>query len=161
MKKVVAGLGSLVLGIGLSQSASAQQVQPPPPAPEPQEAQPEPQEAQSQPAPPPPQAGAPTVYTYANGSWVYAADRGWVWVPAGATTTAVEGVPYAYLYTPVYGWTWYVSPWGWGAYRYGPWVAHPWHPVGWRGGWVARPHVVVRIGPHPVGHYHGYHFHRR
>jgi hypothetical protein len=58
----------------------------------------------------------------------------------------MEGVPYAYLYTPAYGWTWYVSPWGWGPYRYGFWVRHPWHPVGLHGYWVARPRVVVHLG---------------
>jgi hypothetical protein len=57
-----------------------------------------------------------------------------------------------YLYTPRYGWNWYVSPWGYGPYHYGIWVQHPWHPYGWHGGWVAAPHVSVRIG----GHYHGY-----
>jgi len=72
---------------------------------------------------------------------------GWVWVPAGATTTAVEGVPYTYLYTPSVGWTWYISPWGFGRYAYGPWVQHPWRPVvGWRGGWVAHPRIVGRLG---------------
>ena len=39
----------------------------------------------------------------------------------------------------------YVSPWGWGPYSYGAWVRHPWHPVGWRGGWVAHPQIVVRL----------------
>jgi hypothetical protein len=69
----------------------------------------------------------------------------------------MEGVPYTYLYTPVYGWTWYVSPWGLGPYHYGVWVRHPWHPVGWRYGWAARPHVVVRLGGHGGWHggYHG------
>jgi hypothetical protein len=65
-----------------------------------------------------------------------------MWVPNGATTTDDEGVPYVYLYTPAYGWTWYVSPWGPGVYRYGLWVHHPWHPVGWHGYWVAHPRVV-------------------
>jgi hypothetical protein len=71
---------------------------------------------------------------------------------------ADEGVPYSYLYTPAYGWTWYVSPWGWGPYHYGAWVVHPWHPVGWRGGWVAHPNVFVRLGGHAgyrAGGYHG------
>lgn len=97
--------------------------------------------------------------TYATGQWVYAADYGWIWVPNGAGTVAVEGAPYVYLYTPTYGWTWYVSPWGFGPYHYGVWVRHPWHPVGWRGGWVAHPSVVVRIGgPYRHGYYpHGGH----
>jgi hypothetical protein len=148
VKQIVAGLGSLILGVCMAQNASAQEQQPPPPteapAPQPDEAQP----------PPPAPATAQTVYTYPTGSWVYTADRGWIWVPSGTTPTAVDGVPYSYLYTPAYGWTWYVSPWGWGGYRPGPWIAHPWHPVGWRGGWVAHPRVVVRMGgaPHYAGH---------
>jgi hypothetical protein len=86
------------------------------------------------------------VYSYPNGQWVYLADRGWVWVPTGASTVDTDGVPYVYLYTPSHGWTWYVSPWGWGPYHYGPWYRHPWHPVGGHGYWVARPHVVVHLG---------------
>jgi hypothetical protein len=139
VRKIVAGLGSFVLGVSLAQGASAQEQQAPPaPAPDSQEVQPAPQ-----PAPP---ASAQTVYTYPTGSWIYAADRGWIWVPSGSTTTPVDGVPYTYLYTPAYGWTWYVSPWGWGGYRAGPWIAHPWRPVGWRGGWVAHPRVIGRMG---------------
>ena len=34
--------------------------------------------------------------------------------PQGASSTAVGAEPYVYLYTPSYGWTWYVSPWGFG-----------------------------------------------
>ena len=90
--------------------------------------------------------------SYATGSWVYADGYGWMWVPREAGRVLVDDVPYVYLYTPMYGWTWYVSPWGPGPYYYGVWVHHPWRPVGWHGGWVARPHVVVRIG----GGYHGY-----
>lgn len=100
-------------------------------------------------APPAGQAPAPTsgwVRSYPEGQWVYAVDRGWLWVPAGAGTTDVDGVPYAYLYMPAYGWTWYISPWGSGPYRYGAWVAHPWLPVGWHRGWVMRPGAGFRIG---------------
>jgi hypothetical protein len=82
-------------------------------------------------------------------------------VPNNAGNAVVEGVPYVYLYTPAYGWTWYVSPWGFGPYRYGVWVHRPWRPVGWRAGWVARPAVVVHIGGgyhgYVHGGYHGYH----
>jgi hypothetical protein len=130
----------------MSQSAFAQEEQSPAP----------PYVEQEQPVQtaPPPQAGVQTIYNYPTGSWVYAADRGWVWVPVGTDTNVVDGVPYAYLYTPAYGWTWYVSPWGWGPYRYGAWVGHPWRPVGWRGGWVAHPRVVTRIGaPHYAPRY--------
>ena len=116
-------------------------------------------QSHAQTPPPPPattEVSAPLVYTYATGQWVYAAGPGWVWVPSDATTIAEEGVPYVYLYTPAYGWTWYVSPWGWGPYHYGPWIRHPWHPIGWHGYWVARPHVVVRLGggAHFRGGYH-------
>lgn len=111
----------------------------------------------TQPAPPamPPNSAeeaAPSaaqwVYSYPNGQWVYTSTYGWVWVPAEATTSLIEGVPYAYLYTPAYGWTWYISPWGPGVYHYGLWVRHPWFPIGWRGPWVAHPHVVIRLGGH-------------
>jgi hypothetical protein len=112
----------------------------------------EPQPGADPSAAPPPAAGevpppaAQWVYTYPTGQWVYTSGYGWVWVPAGSATTAVEGVPYSYLYTPAYGWTWYVSPWGWGPYHYGVWVRHPFAPRGYRGRWVARPHVVVHLG---------------
>ena len=86
------------------------------------------------------------VYASPGGRWVYTTEYGWIWVPDGAGTSEMEGVPYAYLYTPAHGWTWYVSPWGVGAFHYGVWVRHPWHPVGWRGGWVAHPRVYVRLG---------------
>lgn len=169
MKQMIAGLASLVLGLSVAPAALAQQApaqaqpqQSLPTTPPPQESGPaqaapqEPGPAQAAPATQPAQAAAPAsappaswVYSYPTGQWVYTADRGWLWVPAGTTTTAVEGVPYAYMYTPAFGWTWYISPWGWGPYRYGGWVAHPWHPAGWRGGWVAHPHVVHRLGgPH-------------
>jgi hypothetical protein len=111
----------------------------------------------SPPPPPPPTASGappsgappaePQVYSYPSGQWVYLSGQGWVWVPAGASTTDMEGVPYTYLYTPAYGWTWYVSPWGAGPYHYGVWIRHPWHPVGLHGYWVARPHAVIRLGP--------------
>jgi hypothetical protein len=97
------------------------------------------------PAPPPAQQ-SPLVYSYPAGQWVYLSGQGWVWVPSGAAATETHGVPYVYLYTPAYGWTWYVSPWGWGPYRYGLWVRHPWHPAGLHGYWVAHPRVVVRLG---------------
>jgi hypothetical protein len=108
-------------------------------------------DAPSTAAPPPGEVAPPAaqwVYSYPTGQWVYASGYGWVWVPAGSAPTAVEGVPYVYLYTPAYGWTWYVSPWGWGPYRYGVWVRHPFAPRGWHRTWVARPHVVVHLGGH-------------
>jgi hypothetical protein len=125
--------------------------------------------APSAPAEPPVPASAPaappsTAWTqeYPAGRWVYASGYGWMWVPANTATTASEGVPYAYLYTPSYGWTWYVSPWGPGPYRYGAWVRRPWHPVGWRGAWVARPGVVIRLGgPRPRYYHYREHVGRR
>lgn len=99
--------------------------------------------APDDPAPP---AGDRTV-TYSNGQWVNADGYGWMWVPNGSSTVVVEQVPYSYFYTPSYGWNWYVSPWGPGAYRYGGWVRRPYRPYGYRGGWVASPHVHARIGP--------------
>jgi hypothetical protein len=135
--------------------ASSAEPAPPAPPPSPPPAAPPPTATQAQaptptptPAQPPATAdsNAQLVYTYPTGQWVYAAGPGWVWVPSDTTTIAEEGVPYVYLYTPAYGWTWYVSPWGWGPYHYGPWIRHPWHPAGWHGYWVARPHVVVHLG---------------
>ncbi len=88
------------------------------------------------------------VVTACAGQWVYTDSDGWVWVPGGTVATEFEGVPYSYLYTPAYGWTWYISPWGIGPYFYGGWVVHPWRPVGWRGGWVAGPRVFTHFGGH-------------
>jgi hypothetical protein len=136
--------------------AQAEPAPPPPPTTSPQgQAQPgqsastdASQSAVYAPGPVPEQAPPPAnwVYAYPQGQWVYASGYGWMWVPAGTATTEMEGVPYAYIYTPTYGWTWYVSPWGWGRYHYGVWVRHPFYPRGWRGGWVAHPRVVVRLG---------------
>jgi hypothetical protein len=85
----------------------------------------------------------------AQGEWVDQGD-GPVWVPAGATAYTVGSQPYVYLYTPVYGWGWYHSPWGWGAYSRGPWLSAHWGR-GWRVGpgvrW-ASPHAAF-------GHYAG------
>jgi len=58
------------------------------------------------------ESGPATGAEGAQGQWVQTAGAGWVWVPMGATTYPIEGVPSAYLYTPTYGWTWYASPWG-------------------------------------------------
>ncbi len=102
----------------------------------------------SPPASPPPAQEPQLVYTYPGGQWVYLAGQGWVWIPSGAAAQDFEGVPYVYLYTPAYGWTWYVSPWGVGPYVYGAWVHHPWHPAGLHGYWVARPGVVRRFARH-------------
>src|SRR5262249_48176703 len=103
-------------------------------------------------APPP---AATWTAVYPTGQWVYTADHGWIWIPNGTAAAEYEGVPYVYFYTPVYGWNWYVSPWGWGPYHYGGWVRYGWHPVGWHGVWVARPHVGVHFGGWHGGVWHG------
>jgi hypothetical protein len=133
MRIIAAALGSVALSLGLSSTALAQRA---PLAPEvvvrPYEVAPNPDTR--------------WVHSYSNGQWVYTTDYGWLWVPAGASTTLVEGVPYAHLYTRAHGWNWYVAPWGFGAYHYGQWVMHPWRPNGWRdSNWVAQPGVVARI----------------
>jgi hypothetical protein len=120
-----------------------QQAAPPAPPQPPADAPPP---AAAAPAAPQVAASGPLVYSYPTGQWVYTAGRGWVWIPAGTTTADIEGVPYAYMYTPAYGWTWYISPWGVGPYRYGFWARHPWYPAGYRGRWVAHPRVVTRLG---------------
>ena len=158
-------LASLLVGCAERVEYQSPALPPPPPAPPVVEPEPLP-EPYAQPAPPPtslPDAAAPPaaqttpmpptaealplVYAYPTGRWVYTVDHGWIWVPDGATTAEVEGMPYVYLYTLAFGWTWYVSPWGWGPYHYGLWFRHPWHPGGWHGYWVAHPRVIHRIGP--------------
>ena len=66
-------------------------------------------------------------------------------IPVSAVAPKVDGVPYAFLFTPIMGWNWYVSPWGSGPYHYGAWVRHAWRPPGWRGPWIAPPGVVARL----------------
>ena len=107
-----------------------------------------------EPAPPDaPPSSTQWAYEYPTGRWVYGNGYGWMWVPSNAASIDNDGVPYTYLYTPTYGWTWYVSPWGPGPYRYGVWVRHPWRPAGFHGAWVAHPRVVVRLGgPGPRDH---------
>ena len=108
--------------------------------------------AENVPAPP----ANERVATYPNGQWVYADGDGWMWIPNDTGRVVVEQVPYSYMYTPGWGWNWYVSPWGYGGYRYGGWVSRPYRPVGWRGGWVAPRHVSGRIGgSYRGGGYHG------
>jgi hypothetical protein len=158
MKRVLASL-AFVLALTLGEGAFAQQTQPGTPAQTtPQNvtnAAAAPATPLTAPSPAPPTPPAPTLTAPATppppapaprGHWTYTAEYGWLWIPDGSTTVAVDDVPYVYLYTPAYGWTWYVSPWGWGPYYVGNWVLHPWRPHVWRG-WVAAPHVVVRLGP--------------
>jgi hypothetical protein len=136
MRTIAAAVGSLVLSLGVTSTALAQYAPPPPQAVvRPHEVAPNPETR--------------WVHSYSTGQWVYTSDYGWVWVPNGASSTLVDGVPYAHLYTRGHGWTWYVSPWGFGTYRYGEWVTHPWRPNGWHDSdWVAHPQVVTRIHHH-------------
>jgi hypothetical protein len=138
MKRILAGL-AFVLALTLGADAFAQQTPSATPAQTTTQTTSHPPATALEPPPAPP-SPAP------HGRWVYTAQYGWLWVPDGATSVSVDDVPYVYLYTPAYGWTWYVSPWGWGPYFVGDWVARPWHPYVWHG-WVAAPHVVVRLGP--------------
>jgi hypothetical protein len=169
MKPLIAGLGTLVLGASLNRVALAQQTHGSR-LPAAEETAPSPAYSEEDKSLPPqtlpqtleteipvwyePNRSTPPesqwVYSYPTGQWVYTSDGGWVWIPAGSAPRVVDSVPYVYLYTQQFGWTWYVSPWGWGPFHYGAWVAHPWRPIGWRGGWVARPPVAVRLGDAPV-----------
>jgi len=88
-----------------------------------------------------------------QGQWVETAD-GWIWVPAGTQPDAVGDTPYVYLYTPTYGWIWFVSPWGWGPYAYGPWV-HNGLGRGWYGG---RGYYGGGRGYYGGGYYGGGHY---
>ena len=163
MKTMVALLGSLSLVPLLAGSAMAQTAEENvrvEPAPQVQQAQvPPPQYAA-----PPPQAMPPQVAVQSGGEWQYMDGEGWVWVPTGTAAYNVESQPYVYLYTPSYGWTWYVSPWGWGPYYRGGWVHSPY----WgRGAWghYAGGHPVfggAHYGGghsgHSGGHYGGGHY---
>jgi hypothetical protein len=97
------------------------------------------------PMPPPPGVAAPRPAP-PSGRWINTADHGWIWAPSGTTAVNLDGVPYTYLYTPTYGWNWYVSPWGWGPYRRGAWEQRSWRPAG-PTVWVAPPSVRIRLGP--------------
>jgi hypothetical protein len=121
MKAMLAGLGSLILGLSLSNRAIAQEQIPSPQyAPQAQEAEPGP--AREPMAPVTVQA----VYPY--------------------PTVAVGAVPYAYPYAPHYGWAWPASPRRWEGYRYGPRVGYGWHAQPWHGGRVASPRGIGRGG---------------
>jgi hypothetical protein len=104
---------------------------------------------QAAPAPPTPAppAGA---QVQAQGQWVNTDQYGWVWVPAASEAVEVSAQPYAYLYAPSFGWSWFVSPWGVGPYRAGPWVhagvRAPYGPYvaprAWYGYHGVAPHAV-------------------
>jgi hypothetical protein len=149
MKTIFGLLGSLpvlLAGMSITSGAFAQDEQPPPQAaPPPTASAPEPPAA--------PQAAE----VQAQGQWVYTDQYGWIWVPAGAEATTVNAQPYVYLYAPTYGWTWFVSPWGFGPYRAGPWIhAGPRWGVGFRSGYGyhgVAPHPYYR--PNVGGHWGG------
>lgn len=142
----------LVLALPCAGVAHAQDVQPGYAAPD----------NQAVPSPPPTDTTAqpaPTPY----GQWVLT-QNGWVWVPSGATAYAVNGLPYAYLYTPTYGWSWYASPWGVGPFVWGPWIHRPWpggyHAYrfqrGWHGGYAGGfAHRSFAHGGFAHGGFHG------
>jgi hypothetical protein len=151
MKTIVGLLGRtlpvLFAGLFAASSALAQDEQAAPP-----DQAPPPPQGQNAPAPPsappaPPDAAQAQAQT--EGQWVYTDRYGWIWVPAGSEATTVNAQPYAYLYAPAYGWTWFVSPWGFGPYRAGPWI----HAVN-AGPWPGAPYRYY-TGPSVWYGYHG------
>lgn len=128
---VVSALATLPAGSALAQEAQVEVQAPAPP------------EAEGA-----PYAAAPQAGVAAQGEWVYTDQYGWVWVPAGSSTTLVGEDPYAYLYTPAYGWAWFASPWGVGPFYRGGWG---WGP---RWGYAYAPHAWgYGWGSHYGGHY--------
>lgn len=66
----------------------------------------------------------PPRFVYETGEWVRAVDYGWIWIPKDLTVSSSGSESYVYLYTPLYGWSWYLAPWGSGPYRWGSWAVH-------------------------------------
>ena len=124
-----------------------------------------PSAAPSTPAPPPPAERPPPPQPEeqrgagnTQGQWVYTQQYGWVWMPYADDFLYFPsyGPPYAYLYYPLYGWTWVIAPWiyGWGpwpyfgfygAVHYG-WYGHGW----WREPWRWRSYPPAGWGPPPA-----------
>jgi hypothetical protein len=101
--------------------------------------------------PPPPEGMSPSSpdTEKTDGQWVYTDADGWIWVPAGSTASDVNAEPYAYLYAPSIGWSWFLSPWGEGPFFVGSWVHAPHRLEGRRDG--APGHVEPRfVGPRQV-----------
>ena len=97
---------------------------------------------QLQPQPRPMQPAPPS----SGGQWVQTQQYGWVWMPYGeqyvSTPRPAPGIvvyPSAYVYRPVYGWTWLTAPWIWGA---GPRVSFSVGPRYY--GWYHRPFIGHR-----------------
>jgi hypothetical protein len=169
MKVAIACLGALALGLLPAAPAFAQESpagdstadeESPPPQSDTDalaQASAQPPPGAPPPALPPPMP--PQTVDAPQGQWVYQADYGWIWIPAAATTYSVGFDPYAYLYTPVYGWSWYLSPWGAGAYHPGQWLSGPGTvgPRAWVGGRLVAPSAArngsgsrVRAGAVPA-----------
>jgi hypothetical protein len=161
MKTMVALLGSLSLVPMLAGSAMAQTAE--------ENVQVEPPSVQAQQyAPPPPQYAAPAapqpmqpqIAVQPGGEWQFIDGEGWAWVPTGTAAYNVGSQPYVYLYTPSYGWTWYVSPWGWGPYYRGGWIHTPYWGRGGAWGHYYGGHAVYGAhygGGHYGGGYYGGH----
>lgn len=64
----------------------------------------------------------PPRFASETGEWVYTNDYGWIWIPKDVSVVSANDNPYVYLYTPYFGWSWYVSPWGYGPYSCGDWA---------------------------------------
>ncbi len=124
------------------QSAAPSTPAPPPPTPA------------ERPAPPQPSDERATGGT--TGQWVYTQQYGWVWMPYADDFLYVPpyGPPYAYLYYPLYGWTWVVAPW---IYGWGPWPFFGFYGAvhyGWYGrGWWREPWRWRSYPPAGWGHY--------
>src|SRR5712692_3853764 len=96
-----------------AQPTTAAPIETPPPPPEEPPAPPEQVQMQA------PQATVPqSGQQVSTGQWVYTYQYGWLWMPYGAQysyePSTVGAYPYAYVYYPIYGWTWLTSPWVWG-----------------------------------------------
>jgi hypothetical protein len=114
----------------------------------------------AQPAEPPPTTPPPPAQvrgpTTPAGQWIYTDQYGWIWMPYSDGYTYVPpdgyGEPYAYVYYPLYGWTWLAAPWVWG---FGPWPYFGYYGparFAWYGhGWWRNPsrwsYVPSRPGP--------------
>ncbi len=132
-----------------AQPTTAAPIETPPPPPEEPPAPPEQVQMQA------PQATVPqSGQQVSTGQWVYTYQYGWLWMPYGTQysyePSTVGAYPYAYVYYPIYGWTWLTSPWVWGLGPlpyfgyYGPrhflWYRGPgFHYSPWYGGYRGGP----------------------
>lgn len=126
-----------------------------PPSSAPTELPPPPPPPVGAPAPLPPQAQAPAPAPRPPpGSWVYAQQYGWLWMPYDASYSYVPpsgaGEPLAYVYYPAFGWRWVAAPWVWGV---GPWPsfgARGPRPFSWYGRGYWRTPNRWRYTPAPL-----------